>query len=50
VVPNVVFPCGMVTVGDTLYTYYGAADTVIGVATGSVKDLVEYLGGPECTV
>lgn len=31
-VPNVVFSCGACIVDDFLYVYYGAADTVIGVA------------------
>jgi predicted GH43/DUF377 family glycosyl hydrolase len=31
-VPNVVFSCGQVTIGDDLIVYYGAADTVIGAA------------------
>ena len=31
-VPNVVFSCGQVVVDGILYVYYGAADTVIGVA------------------
>ena len=30
---NVVFPCGMVEKDGILYIYYGAADTVVGVAT-----------------
>ena len=30
---NVVFPCGMVEKSGVLYIYYGAADTVVGVAT-----------------
>ena len=38
-VPNVVFPCGCVLLGDTLYTYYGAADRVIQVAKLSLNDL-----------
>ncbi len=33
VVNNVVFPCGMVLKDSLLYIYYGAADTVVGVAT-----------------
>ena len=33
VVSNVVFPCGAVLIKDTLYVYYGGADTVVGVAT-----------------
>ncbi|HOK35490.1 MAG TPA: glycosidase [Candidatus Pacearchaeota archaeon] len=40
VVPNVVFTCGAVVIGDTLFVYYGAADTVIGVATCSLKALL----------
>lgn len=32
-VPNVVFSCATVDVGDLYYIYYGAADTVIGLAT-----------------
>jgi predicted GH43/DUF377 family glycosyl hydrolase len=32
-VPNVVFSCGQVVVDNTLYLYYGGADTVIGLAT-----------------
>ena len=38
-VPNVVFPCGLTigNDGDTIYLYYGAADTCIGVATGSIR-------------
>ena len=31
-VPNVVFSCGQVILGDDLIVYYGAADTVIGAA------------------
>jgi predicted GH43/DUF377 family glycosyl hydrolase len=44
-VGNVVFPCGT-TVGadgDTLLMYYGAADTSIGVARGSVRALLQWL-------
>jgi predicted GH43/DUF377 family glycosyl hydrolase len=32
-VPNVVFSCATVDVGDLYYIYYGAADTVIGLAS-----------------
>ncbi len=41
----VVFPCGY-TVGedgDTLNLYYGAADTSIGLATGSIRELLGWL-------
>jgi predicted GH43/DUF377 family glycosyl hydrolase len=44
-VNNVVFPCGY-TLGkdrDTLNLYYGAADSVIGLAQTSVKDLLAWL-------
>ncbi len=50
-VPNVVFPCGMVVDefdGDgcalpeaTVRLYYGAADTCVGLATGTVGGLLE---------
>jgi predicted GH43/DUF377 family glycosyl hydrolase len=44
-VGNVVFPCGHVVEadGDTLRLYYGAADTCIAVATGSISKLIEWL-------
>ncbi len=44
-VGNVVFPCGYVLEpdGDTLRLYYGAADTCIALATGSVKQMLEWL-------
>jgi predicted GH43/DUF377 family glycosyl hydrolase len=42
-VPNVTFPEGAIIVGDELYVYYGAADTVIGLATGKLNELLEYL-------
>jgi len=44
-VPNVIFPTGF-TVGDdgdTLHIYYGCADTSIGLATASIKDVMEWL-------
>ena len=39
-IPNVVFPCGSVIRGDTLYIYYGGADMVCGVAMISVSKLL----------
>lgn len=39
-VNNVVFPCGAVVEGDTIFIYYGAADTSTAVATASMKDLM----------
>lgn len=44
-VPNVVFPTGFTIAddGDTLHMYYGCADTSIGLATASIKGVVEWL-------
>lgn len=42
-VPNIVFPSGAYSKGDKLYLYYGAADTVIGVAMGKTSELVKEL-------
>jgi predicted GH43/DUF377 family glycosyl hydrolase len=44
-VGNVAFPCGT-TVGDdgdTLRIYYGAADTCVAMATGSIRGLLHWL-------
>ena len=45
-VPDVVFPCGWILRddGDTLHLYYGAADSVVCVATASLSQLLEHLG------
>lgn len=43
VIPNVVFPCGATVRGDTLFMYYGGADTVVGVATISIKKVLDSL-------
>jgi predicted GH43/DUF377 family glycosyl hydrolase len=44
-VDNVVFPCGYTIApdGDTLHMYYGAADTSIALATGSLRAMLEWL-------
>ena len=44
-VDNVVFPCGATIAadGDTIHLYYGAADTSIALATGSVRRILEWL-------
>jgi beta-1,4-mannooligosaccharide/beta-1,4-mannosyl-N-acetylglucosamine phosphorylase len=41
-VPNVVFPAGFIAdwESDDLRVYYGAADNYVGLATGSVRELV----------
>jgi predicted GH43/DUF377 family glycosyl hydrolase len=50
-VGNVVFPCGYTVApdGDTLRLYYGAADSAVALATGSIRGLLAWLdahGGP----
>jgi len=50
-VPNVVFPSGMIVeqydnegfaeMASTVLVYYGAADTVVGLATTTIKDLLD---------
>lgn len=42
-VPNVVFPCGAIAdeEKDELRIYYGAADTYIGLAKGSLKEVID---------
>jgi len=44
-VDNVVFPCGYTIApdGDTIRLYYGAADTSIALATGSIRAMLEWL-------
>ena len=44
-VGNVAFPCGYTidADGDTINLYYGAADTSIALATGSIKGLLAWL-------
>lgn len=44
-VNNVVFPCGYTLApdGDKIRLYYGAADTCIALATGSLRQLLEWL-------
>ncbi|MDD2657405.1 MAG: hypothetical protein PHD04_01935 [Candidatus Pacebacteria bacterium] len=42
-VPNVVFSCGAVVRGDTVFLYYGGADKVIGVATASLAHMLDAL-------
>jgi predicted GH43/DUF377 family glycosyl hydrolase len=42
---NVAFPCGLTIAGDgdTISLYYGAADTSIALATGSLRALLRWL-------
>ncbi len=41
-VPHVVFSAANPVVDGTVYVYYGAADHVIGLATCSLDDLIDY--------
>lgn len=47
-VPNVVFPCGAVILGEKIFMYYGGGDQVIGVATAETKELLRVLKACEC--
>ena len=44
-VGNVTFPCGSTlgADGDTIYLYYGAADTSVALAVGSLRQLLRWL-------
>ena len=44
-VPNVTFPCGSTLAddGDTINLYYGAADTSVALATGSLRAALDWL-------
>ena len=44
-VDDVTFPCGYTvgTDGDTLRIYYGAADTCVALATGSIREILAWL-------
>ena len=44
-VGNVAFPSGYTigADGDTMHLYYGAADTSIAMATGSVREILHWL-------
>ncbi len=46
-VANVTFPCGYTigADGDTINLYYGAADTSVALATGSIAEILTWLDG-----
>lgn len=48
-VPDVVFPCGWVVGddGDEIRLYYGAADSVVCVATASLRELLDHVARHE---
>lgn len=41
-VPNVVFACGAVEIGEEYYVYYGGGDKVIGLATVEKRELLDF--------
>lgn len=49
-IANVVFPCGAVVRGDTIFIYYGGGDSVVGVATCSLSKLLAVLLPEELTI
>jgi predicted GH43/DUF377 family glycosyl hydrolase len=42
-VPSVVYTCGALVRGDEVWVYYGAADTVIGLAAAKLGDLLAFV-------
>lgn len=40
---GVVYPCGAVVIGDTLYVYYGGADSYVCVATTKLESFLKEL-------
>ncbi|OQX97484.1 MAG: glycosidase [Bacteroidetes bacterium 4572_117] len=42
-VPNVVFPCAALNDDEKVAVYYGAADTVVGVAFGYINEIIDFL-------
>ena len=40
-VPNVVFPCGNVVIGDKVLIYYGGGDKVVNVASLKIDELLK---------
>lgn len=42
-IPNVVYTCGAIPRGDEIWMYYGAADTVVGLAVAKTQDLLDFV-------
>ncbi len=42
-IANVVFPCGAVAIGDTIFIYYGGGDSVVGVAMVKLERIIAEL-------
>lgn len=41
-VPNALFSCANIVVGDAVWVYYAGADRLIGLATAPLSDVIEY--------
>lgn len=46
-VPNVVFSCANLVVGDEVWVYYGGADRMVGLATCKLSDLIGFVMGQD---
>lgn len=46
---GVVYPCGAVIIGETLFVYYGGADSYVCVATANLNEFLEDLKQNEVT-
>ena len=46
--PNVVFPCAALHEGDKVAVYYGAADTVVGMAFGYISEIIDFMKKNSC--
>ncbi len=42
-VPNVIFPCAALCDDGKVAVYYGAADTVVGMAFGYLKEIIDFV-------
>ncbi|ESQ84843.1 glycosidase [Asticcacaulis sp. AC466] len=49
-VPNVIYTCGAMRIGDWIFMPYGVADSSIHFASIKIKDLLAHLGYPAASV
>ncbi|MCK4748897.1 MAG: glycosidase, partial [Bacteroidales bacterium] len=42
-VPNVLFPCAALCDDGKVAVYYGAADTVVGMAFGYLQEIIDFI-------
>jgi predicted GH43/DUF377 family glycosyl hydrolase len=47
--PGVIYPCGAVIIGDTLYVYYGGSDSYVCVATANLEEFLKELKHSQVT-